>query len=452
MAERTEPGLCGLARNPAAPDDVLVRLARYARAAHEMSHRRQTLSDPVVTEILAHRNPSSVLHLGRSRVSAAMLARIAADPDPAIRDARSSVFRDWVKGGLLTGIEDVEEVFGQPIAVLAGNPDPEVRTAVARAWWARSADIHTMLLTDPDSAVRAAASRGRPHVPAELHTTCLADPATRANVASYAELTPEQAMALATDSDDHVRDQAALNPALTAEAVAVLVADPHPFVRGNIVMHRLVDAETRDRLYAQLAAEAAAGTIDAEVALEWNFHEPYWVRDEPLPARLSYVESQHVVFRRAVAGSHPLPEAAWQRLDEDPDWLVRRRAAMRPDAPPALLERIAREAGDDDRHQRSLLDHPNFPREVLPDLADEPEPRARRMALKDPALPRRLLARLCVDPDDYVRRAAASHSGVDDELLTLLLADRDDDVVANAAANPALPVERMYDILTAAGL
>lgn len=309
-----------------------------------------------------------------------------------------------------------------------------------------------MLLTDPDPAVRAAASQGHPHVPIELHATCVADPATRANVASYAELTPEQAMALATDSDDHVREQAAQNPALTAEAVAVLVADPHPFVRGNIVLHRLVDAETRDRLYAQLAAEAAAGNIDAEVALEWNFLEPDWVRDAPPADRCSYVESRHVVFRRAVAGSHELPDEAWQRLDEDPDWRVRRRAAMRPDAPPALLERIAREAGDEEKHERSLLDHPNFPRAVLPDLADEPEPRARRMALKDPALPRRLLARLCVDPDDYVRRAAASHTGVDDELFTLLLTDPDDDVVANAAANPSLSVGRMYRILADADL
>lgn len=453
MTDRGTALLLGLARNPAASEEVLLRLARHSRAAQEMSWRRQTLSDQVVTAILAHRDPDAVLHLDPRRVSPAMLARIAADPDPAIRDARGSFVRGTVERGVSLGIEDLEDCYGRSRSALARDADPRIRAAVARAWWTRPAEVHTALLTDPDPAVRTAASLGhQPRVPAELQPACLADPATRANVAPYAVLTPELATALATDPDEHVRGAAARNPNLTSDAVALLVADPHPFVRGNIVLHRLVDEDTRDRLYAQLAAEAAEGNIDAEVALEWNFVEPDWVREVPLPGRLAYLDSTYVIFRRVLAKSRDLPPQAWQRLDLDTDRTVRHYAARRPDAPPAVLEQFVRTFGDRSRPLPSLVGHPNFPRHRLPSFADEANPRVRRVALKDPNLPSHLLARLAADPDASIRRAAANHPGVNEALIDALLADDDNDVVSNAAANPVLPPDRIQRILANAGL
>lgn len=336
---------------------------------------------------------------------------------------------------------------------MAADPDPAVRAAVADAWWERPVDVHVALLTDAEPAVRAAAARrGQPPVPVELHVSCLSDPATRAHVAHFVQLTPELGMNLATARNDEVRGAAARNPTLPAEAVARLVADPDPMVRAIIAQHRLVDAQTRDRLYEQLAEEVKAGSVAAEAALEWNFLEPDWVCEEPLPARLVYLESPHVVFRRALARSRDLPPEAWQRLDVDPDWRVRRYAAMRPDVPPSVLERLVREYGDGGPFRPGLVEHPNFPREVLLSFVDAAEPRLRRLALHDTGLPRPLLVRLVTDPDTHVRRTAAGHSGLDEELLTVLLADEDTDVVANAAANEALPVWWMYQILSAAGL
>jgi Leucine rich repeat variant len=337
--------------------------------------------------------------------------------------------------------------------MLAVDPDPAVRAAVADAWWDRPADVHVALLTDTEPAVRAAAARrGHPPVPAELHAACLADPATRAHVAHYAQLTPELGMSLATDPDDQVRQAAARNPALPAEAVARLVTDPDPSVQATIALHRLVDDQTRDQVYAQLAEEAQAGSIEARVALEWNFLEPDWVCEEPLPARLAYLDSPHVAFRRALARSRNLPPEVWQRLDDDPDWRVRRHAAMRPDVPATVLERLVREHGDDGPFRPGVVEHPHFPREVLPSFADAADPRVRRLTLHDASLPRPLLARLASDTEVHVRRAAAAHPRLDVELFTVLLADEDAEVVANAAANESLPVGWMYQILDEAGL
>ncbi|WP_245712854.1 hypothetical protein [Micromonospora nigra] len=430
-----------------------MRLARHARAAHEMSWRRGMLLDPVAVEILAHRDPSTVLHLRRSRVSSAVVRRIAADSDARIRDAHLDFVRSMIERAVSLPIDDLEEALGRPRALLAADPDPAVRAAVADAWWERPADVHVALLTDAVPAVRAAAvRRGHPSVPMDLQPRCLADPATRAHVARYAQLTPALGMDLAMDPDEEVRQAAARNPALPAEAVARLVADADPGVRGNIAQHRLVDTQTRDRLYAQLTEESKAGSVEAQVALEWNFLEPDWVCEEPPPDRLAYLESPHVVFRRALARSRDLPPEAWQRLDADCDWRVRRYAAMRPDVPPAVLERLVREHGDGGPFRPGMVEHPNFPREVLPTFTDAEDARVRRLALHDTNLPRPLLARLTADPDAHVRRAAAEHPGLDEELLQVLLTDGDADVVANAAASDALPVVWMYRILDGAGL
>ena len=197
---------------------------------------------------------------------------------------------------------------------------------------------------------------------------------------------------------------------------------------------------------------AVAGNIDAKVALEWNSLEPDWVRELPLPARLAYLDSTRVVFRRALAASTDLPPHAWHRLDRDPDRTVRHLAALRPDVPPAVLEQFVRTYADNDPHLPSLVDHPSFPRDRLRSFADESDPRVRRVALKDPSLPVHLLVHLAHDPDVGVRRATASHPGLDPALIDALLADDDTDVVSNTASNPALPATQVQRILADAGL
>ena len=65
---RVESLLTGLARNPAVPEDLLIRLAHHRRAAQQMVWRRATLSDQVAAVILAHRSPRMLIHLHAGRV------------------------------------------------------------------------------------------------------------------------------------------------------------------------------------------------------------------------------------------------------------------------------------------------------------------------------------------------------------------------------------------------
>ncbi|MEE6263579.1 hypothetical protein [Plantactinospora sonchi] len=453
MTARERARLSGLARNPAATEQILVRLARDAVVARELASRRRPLPDAVAETILAHRDPGSALFLHGDRVSPAIRARIAADPDPAIRYAHRDFVRSMVEREVFLPVEELAEAYARSPDELARDPDPRIRAAVADAWWTAPAPVRAALLTDPDPTVRTAASRrAQPPVPVELHPTCLADPATRAHVAGYAELTDALAFSLATDPDHETRQAVARNPRLSAEVVAVLVADPHPLVRAAMMQHPGVDERTRDRLHAELAAEKAAGSLDARVALDWSLAEPIWLRELPLPARLSYLDSRHVAFRRALAGSRDLPPEAWRRLDADPDWRVRRYAATRPDTPPEVLERLVREHGDGGPIRPRLVEHPNFPATAFARFAEHPEPRVRCLALAGPDLAPEVLNRLTADPEPSVRRAAAGHRGLHPARVAELLADEDDEVVRAAAAHPALPAARAHRILDEAGL
>ena len=431
--------LAGLARNPAVPEELLVRLARDRRAAREMSLHRSALSDAVAGAILAHGDDDLVFHLHPPCVSAAMWERITARGLTAFPDfVRAMVARD-----VPLDIEDLELAYRQPRSVLVQDPDPQVRRAVASSWWEMPEQTLVDFLGDPEPAVREAAVRQR-RVPAEWEARCLTDPATRSSVAAYAQLNLPAARELASDPDKHVRVQLARNPGLPAEVVALLVADPAPFVYGQMAQHPQIDAVTRNRLYERLAVDTDA---DARTLRFFNLSTPDWVADLPLPARLTYLDSPYVPFRLVLAGSSGLPAEVWDQLDRDPAYGVRRAAATRPDAPPEVLHRLALEHKGDKPYRDRLVDHPNFPRAVLPSFAEAADPRTRCLACADDGLAPELLSRLAGDPDPQVRLAVAGHGGLHDRLFDRLLGDDNDEVAEAAAANPALPVPRMRRIL-----
>ncbi|WP_372351313.1 hypothetical protein [Streptomyces sp. KL116D] len=94
MTSLAHPHLSGLGRNPAAPHDVLVRLAAHAAGRDGISLRPGRLADAVVEALLTHGDDSTAVGLHGDRISAAMRARIAGHPDPAIRDG----YADFVRG------------------------------------------------------------------------------------------------------------------------------------------------------------------------------------------------------------------------------------------------------------------------------------------------------------------------------------------------------------------
>ncbi|MEU0237390.1 hypothetical protein ABZ234_06825 [Nocardiopsis sp. NPDC006198] len=453
MVSSEHPQLTGLGRNPAAPQDVLVRLAAHRAARPEISRRPGRLEDAVVEALLTFGDARTALVLRGERVSPAMRRRVAEHPDPAIRDAYTDFVREMVEQGTPLGIDDLEEAYGRPRTVLVGAPNARLRAAVARTWHDRPLSVQVELLADPDPQVRAAATAaGRPGVPPDWRERCLADPATRGHVARHAPLTPDQFTQLMRSGGEEIHGALAENPHLSAKMVARLRDVDDPFVRVAVANSRHVDDATRDRLYALLEAERAEGGLAADFALSWNPAGPDWVRDVPLDERMRYLDSPHRAFRLVLASCDDLPEEAWRRLDEDPDPVVRRAAARRPDTPPDVLERLVRAEGEVFSDRPVLVDHPNYPRHTLPALVDEADPRVRLLALQDPDLPVTALRRLAAADESFLRSGVAKHPNVTDALLEQLLSDPDPHVADNAAANPALRPTRMYRILTDAGL
>ncbi|MFV2011606.1 MULTISPECIES: hypothetical protein [unclassified Micromonospora] len=322
------------------------------------------------------------------------------------------------------------------------------RAAVADTWADRQPAVHLRLFAGPDPSVRAAATlRRHPGVPAEWRERCLTDPATRVNVARYVPLTAAQATELIGSGDLKVCRAVAANPELPAEAVEPLLELDDPQVRMAVAYSRHVDADTRDRLFALVAAEADAGSVAAYIALSWNFDEPGWLRAVPLAERLAYLDCPHAPFRRVLASCRDLPDAAWEQLDNDPDLRVRRYAAGRPDAPAAVLERLVRAGGAMLKSWPPIVEHPNFPRHRLRTFADDPDPQIRYVSLEDPDLPAEVLERLAVDSEAWIRRGAARHPNATPALLERLLADDAPEVVDEAAANPRLPLATMHRVL-----
>ncbi|MFF4275215.1 hypothetical protein [Streptomyces sp. NPDC001536] len=453
MTNLHHPRLSGLGRNPAAPEDVLVRIAAHRAGRHGMSMRRGPMTDAVVEALLKHDDGDVMTTLRTEQISPAMRRRIATHPNPAIRDARADFVRHLVEFGTTVVLRDLEEVYGQPLASLAAAPDPKLRAAVAGSWYDRPAEVQTAFLADPDPGVRAAATQHKqPGVPPEWWDRCVADPATRGNVAWYIPLTWDQFTQLMETGDEDIQRAVAGNPHLSAEMVTRLLDLDDPLVRVAVAQSRHVDDATRDRLYALVEARRADGDIDAKVAMSWNFSEPDWMHDAPLDERLSYLDCPHAIFRRVLARSRDLPEEAWRRLDDDPDVSVRRAAARRADAPPEVLERLVRAHGDVHHHRPQLVEHPNFPRHALRTFVDESTPNVRYLALQDPELPVPALQELAAAEEPFLRRGVARHPNITDALLDRLLSDPDPNVADDAAANPVLRPTVMDRILTEAGL
>ncbi|WP_207709556.1 hypothetical protein [Actinomadura macrotermitis] len=453
MTSLDHPQLSGLGRNPAAPEDVLIRLTAHEAGRHGVTQRRGRFSDAVAEALLTHGGGDSAVSLHGDRISPAMRQRIAEHPDPAVRSAHGDFIRHMVDREVEIGIDLLEGLYGRPRASLAGASDPKLRAAIARAWHDRPMAVQEGLLADPDPRVRAAATlQKQPGVPPEWADRCLADPATQINVARYLPLTMGQFTALMEIEKAEVKQAVAYNPHLSAAMVARLLDIDDPLVRVAVAQSRHVDDETRNRLYALVEAEHAEGSFAAKVALHWYFGEPLWLCELPLDERMAYLDCPHAVFRRVLASCSDLPEEAWRRLDNDPVVSVRRAAARRPDTPPEVLERLVRDHGDVVNIAPGLVEHPNFPRHRLRTFIDEPNPRVRYSALADPELPVAALQRLAADAEDSVRRGAARHPNITDALLEQLLSDPDPNVVDDAAANPVLHPTWMYRILNDADL
>ncbi|MFJ9344304.1 hypothetical protein ACIRP0_34245 [Streptomyces sp. NPDC101733] len=479
--------LRGLAFNPAAPSDVLVRLVdRAAGQAALLMCEGRDLPDAVIDAVLGH--PDTVIRRAFARnryVDPARLAPLATDP--------SGIVRGWLAGGprphprwvrplpddilvtLLTardGGEDgkvtEDEIVGElessrqiPRSFyrsMAVCEHPELRKWATWRWESLTPVQRAGLLDDPDPAVREAAqdrsweldperveaglpsvgSRSRPFVldrcalsPA-LVEQCFADGTVRPLAQN--RHTPADAVArLARHPEAEVREMVAARPDLGPDLVAELRKDPDDDVRMRARLHPF------PRTWAEYEAIDAVIGHGPDCACPTT--EPDAEPDaQPSPDWFAACAVSEEPVLRQVAASRPdLPAERVGTLARDEDEEVRiRLACHHPLAPPQLLLDVfvTRPA-----HRPHLLTLPAFPRTGLTGLVGHPDPEVRALAAADPAL----AAPPLDDPDASVRRAAAGNPSLTPEALEALLADPR--TAEGAATNPSLPVPRMHALL-----
>ncbi len=446
--------LVGMAANPVAPPEILLRLAVVPRAAKEMAWRQSDLPDTVVERLLAGGDPTIALGLDSPRQSETTRQRIAKHPDAGIRDARGKSVENSIRTGSRVMPDDLAEHAGPGGLVgLARHEDPVLRAAVAGTWDVMPVALRRELLADLDPGVRKAAA-GYPHPPApvDLHAVLLADEVTRGEVASYAVLTAE-AVRECLAGDEELRGAVAVNPTLPVATRDRLAQDPSPYVRSRVLLRQDLPEDRRRRLHAALLTQREAVWGEVAFALTvLDEDEPTWLPSRPLAERVAHLDSPIPCFRRCAAGSDDLPADVVRRLHSHEDVRVRHIVAQRADTPGDVLERLVDEHGESLKHRWGHTKHPNFPPDAFPRLATAENPGRRVLAARGPDLPTDVITALARDTEASVRAAAARHRRIPVPVLETLLTDDDPVVVEAAGANPVLPIDRMRALLDRAGL
>ncbi|WP_371476488.1 hypothetical protein [Kitasatospora sp. NBC_00315] len=478
-----ERWLRGIAFNPAAPSDVLIRLMdRAAGEAGLLMCAGRDLPDAVVDAALRHpgvgirRALAGNRHIDPARLAplatdpmGIVRARLAGGPRPRPRRVRPLpddilvtllTAEDGGSDGVVTENEIIQELsFSRQIPPsfyrsMAGHEHPELRVHAAWRWQSLTPAQREALLDDPDPAVREAArkssweldpeaveaklpsigSLSKAHVlgtcalsPA-LVERCFADDAV--HPLTWNRHTPAHAVArLARHPEAKIRELVAARPDLGPELVAELKEDPDEDVRMRARLHPFPRTWAEYRAINEVLGHGPDCTCPITEAA-----------DEPSPEWFAACAASEEPLLRRVAASWPgLPADLVETLSQDTDEQVRiRLACHQPLAPPQLLLDvfITRPA-----HRPHLLTLPAFPRTGRTHLIGHPDPEVRALAAADPALPEPSLE----DPDASVCRAAAANPILTPQALEALLSDPR--TAEGAAANPSLPVPRMHALL-----
>lgn len=474
--------LHGLAANPAAPDDVLLRVLTFPADLRLWDFlRSRALSDELLTATLAHPD-----HRVRCRVvenqhlTSAQRLVLLTDRDERVRHLGTVVAVDQQsmlpEEILLSLSQEPNARIRQEAARLpnasariaglrARDPSALVRRLAAeRDWQLLTSERKALLLDDSDpvvsGAARLAALDGAP-VGTELFAT-LPD-ALQRRVGTDTRLAGDRMTALSSGGTPQQRAWLAANPHTPLDRLLELARDDDADVRLAVSLRPELDEDQRAAIPVVIDPDEHYPPLD-------------WVRalhDDP-KALAALAESAHVLIRRNVAMSDELPTHTAELLARDDDFVVRLLLAENcRQAPADLLLRTWHEWMGFSRAE--LVEHPNFPRrglarhldgpesfsgsedrylalqdpELVVDravaLSHDPDPWIRRCSLANPTLPADRIAELADDPDPTVRIAAAAHPGLSLDVLRALL-DRPDTATA-AASNPALPPEVMRELI-----
>ncbi|MEU9111022.1 translation initiation factor 2 [Streptomyces sp. NPDC048483] len=483
------PLLDGLAVNPATPADLLLRLLapEYESAWRALASRRASFPEEVTAAIVTHPHPRVRKALARNPfVDPEARGLLVDDPDWFVRlglaarpDRKRPVrpLPDWVIDRMLTTYDNdclQELVFSRQIPYrvqrsYGSHPMASIRRMATYRWTLLSEDERAALLKDPHPKVRASAESmletddakamerrlGPLPVPRNHGTNgilvnyrlsravvdwLLRDP-DRDNSWALAHnySTPRDVVAgLVEHRDPEVRRELARRGDLAPALVEVLARDVDPRVRTAISLRPELSEDER---------AAIDYTVDTDTDTDSDFgpveHHAFPAPDPAVSA--AYARSRHPLLRRRAAQDPALPAALVAALARDDDLGVRVLLAHNhPAPPPELLLRAYLE------HQgpaRDLLtEHPRFPVAGLgARFADADAPGGRRLAVLDPGLAPDAADRLTRDPDAAVRSGAARHPQLPAGRLLALLGD--EELGEHAAANPALPLTVMRDVM-----
>jgi len=362
----------GLATNPALPAAMIRRLFAWRRGMGKVAERPD-LTDDMIAEIIELDDHWLLHSLAlNKRLPDRFRIRLAAHRDKWVRSALAVHAATAPRQMLELLIDDPEPQVREELAQsrhtppdlrarLAADPDPGIRSALARYWTRAPEEVRRILLTDPEPRVRGAACStyfaGRPHPipPADLVPALLADPVTRAGAVIHAVLDADTLRRLAEDPDDDVRAELARHPDLPPPVRDTLAVDPALDVRIKVFARPDTPEHLRAQIHAavhELSHAAADPRPDADDATvqRWyaNVLAPTelrilhldWVTADPLP----HIDSPYVCFRVSAACSKFLPADAVARLLDDEKERVR--LTMAETAPhlvdPATAESIER--------------------------------------------------------------------------------------------------------------
>ncbi|MEV7239355.1 hypothetical protein AB0N06_37475 [Streptomyces sp. NPDC051020] len=475
--------LRGIAFNPAAPSDVLIRLVDPAAGeAGLLMCAGRDLPDAVIDAALHH--PAREIRralAGNLHVDPARLAPLATDPSGFVRARLAGglqlhlrwvrplpddilvtllTARDGGEDGMLTAGEIIGELESSrqiPLSFrhsLADREHPGLRIRATWNWESLTPAERARLLDDPDPAVREAAQehswvldpervearlpsfepRGEPFV----FGTCALSPALveqcfadgMVGPLAHNRQAPAHAVArLARHPEAGIRALVATRPDLRPDLVAELTKDPDDGVRMCARLHPFSRTWAEYDMLHRIIGHGPDCTCPIT--------EP-----DPQPSPdwfAACAASGEPVLRRVAASWPGLPAELVATLARDEDEEVRiRLACHHPLAPPHLLLDVfvTRPA-----HRPHLLTLPAFPRTGTSHLINHLDPQVRALAAADPALPDPPVE----DPDESVRRAAAANPSLAPDALESLLADPR--TAEGAAANPSLPVPRMHALI-----
>lgn len=498
--ELAELWLRGVAANPAAPSEILLRLlSEQARAAWTILCEERELPADVVEAVIAHPERAIRRRFARNRhVATEQRGRLVGDVEPLVRSALASgprprlgrvralpddiiehlltVQDDDSRGQLLTADEIRQElvVSGQISPAFRrralDHPVAELRYQATGLWLWLTSRQRDALLSDRDPTVREAAlSQSRLLDPAAMEkelpeeschhrgllltnyavshavaAQCLADRRDLWSLAHNPHTPGDAVTRLARDPDPDVRERVAARADLGPALLAELAHDPDSRVRTRALLHPLPrtwpERAAVDRIAGHTAGHTGQTAEDIG-AVDDMIVEPSTSWYETCAA------STDPLLRRVAASCRRLPRETVHRLAADPDAEVRHLLAYNhPLAPPAIvLEAFIATP----RQRRYLLTLPSLPRTGLHHLLDHEDPDVRALAAADAGLARPPL-HLLADPEPHVRRAAAANPLLPLDVISSLL--HAPEHAEGAAANPGLPAERLHGLLDLSGL